>query len=53
MQPELELPVALHRGEFVAASALMEFHGVPIDMEIFPQLADHMPGATYAMRWCR
>ena len=40
MLPEIELPVALHRGAFVAASALMEFRGVPIDMEIFPQLAD-------------
>jgi DNA polymerase I len=40
MQPEIELPVALHRGAFVAASAHMEHHGVPIDMEIFPQLAD-------------
>ena len=31
---------ALFRGEFVAASALMEHRGVPIDMEIFPDLAD-------------
>jgi DNA polymerase I-like protein with 3'-5' exonuclease and polymerase domains len=31
---------ALHRGEFVAASALMEHRGVPIDREIFDQLAD-------------
>ena len=40
MLPEIELPVALHRGAFVAASAHMEYRGVPIDMEIFPQLAD-------------
>jgi DNA polymerase-1 len=40
MLPEIELPVALHRGAFVAASAHMEHRGVPIDMEIFPQLAD-------------
>ena len=40
MLPEIELPVALHRGAFVAASAYMEYRGVPIDMEIFPQLAD-------------
>jgi hypothetical protein len=31
---------ALHRGAFVAASALMEHCGVPIDREIFDQLAD-------------
>ena len=34
------LGVALYHGEFAAVSALMEHHGVPIDMEIFPQLAD-------------
>src|SRR5262249_40969135 len=36
MQPELELPAALHRGAFVAASAHMEHRGVPIDMKIIP-----------------
>jgi hypothetical protein len=40
MLPDIDLGVALHRGEFVAASARMEHRGVPIDMEIFPQLAD-------------
>ena len=40
MLPEIGLAVALHRGEFVAASALMEHRGVPMDMEILPQLAD-------------
>jgi DNA polymerase-1 len=40
MLPDIELDVALHRGEFVAASARMEYRGVPIDMEIFSQLAD-------------
>jgi DNA polymerase I len=40
MLPDIELDVALHRGEFVAASAQMEHRGVPIDMEIFPHLAD-------------
>jgi hypothetical protein len=40
MLPEIELDIALHRGEFVAVSAGMEHRGVPIDMEIFPQLAD-------------
>jgi DNA polymerase I len=40
MLPEINLDVALYHGEFAAVSALMEHHGVPIDMEIFPQLAD-------------
>jgi hypothetical protein len=37
---EIDLRVALYHGEFAAVSALMEHYGVPIDMEIFPQLAD-------------
>jgi DNA polymerase-1 len=37
---EIDLDVALYHGEFAAVSALMEYHGVPIDMEIFPSLAD-------------
>jgi hypothetical protein len=40
MLPEIDLDVALHRGEFVAASARMEHRGVPIDMDIFSQLVD-------------
>jgi DNA polymerase-1 len=40
MLPDIELDVALHRGEFVAASARMEHRGVPIDGELFRQLAD-------------
>jgi DNA polymerase-1 len=40
--PEIDLGVALYHGEFVAASALMEHRGVPIDMDIFPQLADKL-----------
>ena len=40
MLPHINLDIALYRGEFVAASALMEHRGVPIDMEVFPQLAD-------------
>jgi DNA polymerase I len=39
-EPEFDLGVALYHGEFAAVSALMEHHGVPIDMEIFPRLAD-------------
>jgi DNA polymerase-1 len=36
----LGLQIALYHGEFAAVSALMEHNGVPIDMEIFPLLAD-------------
>jgi DNA polymerase-1 len=35
-----KLGVALYHGEFAAVSALMEHRGVPIDMEVFPLLAD-------------
>jgi hypothetical protein len=38
--PHIDLPIALHRGESVAALARSEHVGVPIDMEIFPDLAD-------------
>ena len=38
--PHIDLPIALHRGEFVACLARSEHVGVPIDMEIFSQLAD-------------
>jgi DNA polymerase-1 len=38
--PNIDLGIALYHGEFAAVSALMEHHGVPIDMEIFPQIAD-------------
>jgi hypothetical protein len=36
----IDLSIALYHGEFAAVSALMEHHGVPIDMETFPHLAD-------------
>jgi DNA polymerase I len=39
-EPDFDLGVALHWGEFVAVSALMEHRGVPLDMEIVPQLQD-------------
>jgi DNA polymerase I len=38
--PAIDLPRALLRGEFVKASAEMEYRGAPIDMEIFSQLRD-------------
>jgi hypothetical protein len=39
-EPEFDLGVALYHGEFAAVSALMEYRGVPIDMDGFSQLAD-------------
>jgi DNA polymerase I len=38
--PKIDPGVAYYHGEFAAASALMEHRGIPIDMEIFSQLAD-------------
>jgi DNA polymerase-1 len=38
--PLVDLETALHWGEFAAVSASMEHRGVPIDMQIFPQLED-------------
>jgi DNA polymerase I len=38
--PDFDLGVALYHGEFASASAVMEHHGVPIDMEVYLQLAD-------------
>jgi DNA polymerase I len=41
MLPSIELDLALHRGEFTGvACAHMERRGVPIDMEIFPDLQE-------------
>jgi hypothetical protein len=39
-EPEFDLGVALYHAEFAAASAGMEHRGVPINMELFAQLAD-------------
>jgi hypothetical protein len=38
--PAIDLPRALLRSEFVKASTLMEWRGVPIDMEVFGHLRD-------------
>jgi DNA polymerase I len=38
--PEIDLGIALYHGEFAAASAGMEHAGVPINAEVFQQLAD-------------
>jgi hypothetical protein len=40
MLPHIDLRQALYRGEFVGCLARMEHRGVPIDMDIFPSLAD-------------
>jgi len=40
MLPNIDLKQALYRGEFVGCLARMEHCGVPIDMSIFPRLAD-------------
>src|SRR5262249_18922331 len=40
MLPLIDLNIALHHGESVASLARMEHAGVPIDMEIYPRLAD-------------
>jgi DNA polymerase-1 len=39
-EPNFDLGVALYHGEFAAMSALIEHRGVPVDMEVFPHLAD-------------
>ena len=46
MLPDIDLGVALYRGASVAAAALMEHRGVPIDMEIFSQLQDKQTWAA-------
>jgi hypothetical protein len=38
--PKIDIDIALHRGEFVAASAHMEHRGVPVDMAVFSKLRD-------------
>jgi DNA polymerase I len=38
--PDFDLGVAFYHGEFAAVSAVMEHHGVPVDMEIYSRLAD-------------
>src|SRR6476620_6651795 len=44
--PLIDIDIALYHGEFATVSALMEYHGVPIDMEIFSQLADEKAWAA-------
>jgi hypothetical protein len=41
MAPWIDLPYALLRGRYMAASARMEHCGIPIDIPVFEQLRDH------------
>ena len=38
MLPQIDLPRALLRGRYMAAAAIMEFHGTPIDLEMLATL---------------
>ena len=41
MLPHIDLPRALLRGRYMAASAAMEFNGIPMDVETLQRLRDH------------
>ena len=41
MLPRINLPLALYRGRYMAASAAMEFNGVPLDGERFELLKEN------------
>jgi DNA polymerase-1 len=41
MLPTIDLPRALLRGRYMAASAVMEFHGVPVDVKTLERLRQH------------
>ena len=44
MLPHLDLPRALLRGRYMAATAVMEHNGVPIDVEALGRLREHWTG---------
>lgn len=44
MLPKLDLPRALLRGRYMAASARMEFNGIPIDVEAYRILREEWDG---------
>jgi DNA polymerase I len=46
MLPDINLPIALYRGEFVAVSARMEHAGVPLDAEVCTRLQDQRTWAS-------
>jgi hypothetical protein len=41
MSPLIDLPRALLRGRYMAAAAVMEYNGVPIDLPVLQQLREH------------
>jgi DNA polymerase-1 len=45
LEPDFNLKLALHWGEFAAVSARMEHRGVPFDMNIFPLFQDKLAWA--------
>jgi DNA polymerase I len=44
MLPQIDLPRALLRGRFMAAAAVIEWHGVPIDIEMLERLRQNWEG---------
>jgi DNA polymerase-1 len=49
MLPSLSLPHALHRGEYMKASAHIEHHGVPIDMDMLALLRERWDAIKVAL----
>jgi DNA polymerase-1 len=49
MLPRLDLPRALLRGRYMAAAAVMEHHGVPIDVGMLAALREHWTGIQDAL----
>jgi DNA polymerase I len=43
MVPEMNVDLALLRGDYVRAIAHQEHHGVPIDRQLFPQILESLP----------
>jgi DNA polymerase-1 len=42
MLPDINIDLALERGDYLKAVAHQEYHGVPIDREVFPLLLEHL-----------
>lgn len=49
MEPLLDLPRALVRGHYMRASAMMEFHGIPLDMRALTTLREHWDNIQEAL----
>jgi DNA polymerase I len=43
MLREIDVELALLRGDYIRAIAHQEFHGIPLDRERFPQILEHLP----------